>query len=219
VLSASIHRYASIPVSITPIRLSQLKNIFSRKKTSIESTDFSFSRFLTPYLSNFEGYSIFMDCDMLFFDDVYKLYSLMRDKYSLMVAKHNYIPKSDNKFLDNKQTTYEKKNHSSLMIFNNAKCKILTPNYVNSASGLELHQFKWIKNDALIGEIDIKWNYLVGEYKEKNDIYNAHYTLGGPYFEKYENTDYANRWKDALSQSLFTLRPSSFMKKIYKELK
>lgn len=218
VLSSSIHKYSSKPVRITPIRLSQLKDIFNRDNNKLQSTEFSFSRFLVPYLSEYKGYSIFMDCDMLFFEDINKLWNQMDDKYSVMVAKHNYKPKDDIKFLNNKQSSYEKKNWSSMMIFNNEKCKSLTPEYVNTASGLELHQFKWLENDNLIGEIDLKWNFLVDEYPYEKDIFNAHYTLGGAYFKEYENCSYADKWKQALKQALFAKDESSFLTKIYKEL-
>ncbi|NBR29730.1 MAG: aminotransferase class V-fold PLP-dependent enzyme, partial [Betaproteobacteria bacterium] len=33
--------------------------------------------------------------------------------------------------------------------------------YVNTASGLELHQFKWLGDDSLIGELPHRWNHLV----------------------------------------------------------
>ena len=43
------------------------------------------------------------------------------------------------------------------MLFNNAKCKILTPKLVSKAHGLYLHQFKWTK-DKLIGSLPKNWN-------------------------------------------------------------
>ena len=78
VLSHSIHVRSSQPVSITPLMLSQLDGLMWRERNPLQSTDFSFSRFLTPYLSNFEGWSIFMDCDMLVLDDIVRLWE-MRD--------------------------------------------------------------------------------------------------------------------------------------------
>ena len=219
VLSSSIHKYSSKPVRITPIRLSQLQGIFNRDKHKLQSTEFSFSRFLVPYLSEYKGYSIFMDCDMLFLKDINKLWEQKNNKYSVMVAKHNYTPKDNIKFLNQEQSTYEKKNWSSMMIFNNEKCKSLTPDYVNTASGLELHQFKWLENDNLIGEIDIKWNFLVDEYAYEKDIFNAHYTLGGAYFKEYEKCSYSNQWKESLKDVLFAKNEASFLTKIYKELK
>ena len=34
-----------------------------------------------------------------------------------------------------------------MMLMNNAKCKLLTPEYVRTASNLELHQFKWLESE------------------------------------------------------------------------
>jgi len=208
-LSASIQKYASRPVSITPIRLSQLKSIFTRQKEKLQSTDFSFSRFLVPYLSSYNGFSIFMDCDMLFVDDIVKLWNLRDEKYAVSVVKHQHIPKQDKKFLGQIQTKYERKNWSSVIIFNNQKCKALSPEYVNTASGLELHQFKWIK-DEQIGEIPQKWNHLV-EYNENNNVSNIHYTEGGPYFKDYENCEYSTEWKNALCELLYAKDKPSFL--------
>ena len=64
VLAHSIQARATQPVSIAPLMLSQLNGIFKRERHPLQSTDFSFSRFLTPYLSGFSGWSVFMDCDM-----------------------------------------------------------------------------------------------------------------------------------------------------------
>lgn len=55
VLSHSIHVRSSRPVSITPLMLSQLKEEMWRERNSLQSTEFSFSRFLVPYLCNYQG--------------------------------------------------------------------------------------------------------------------------------------------------------------------
>ena len=161
VLSQSIHARASQPVSITPIMLSQLKLLMTRERDSLQSTDFSFSRFLTPHLCDYKGWAVFMDCDMLVLDDIVNLWNLRDDSYAVQVVKHNHIPKEDTKFLSAPQTRYEKKNWSSVMLLNCSKCKALTPEYVNSASGLELHRFHWLDGDHLIGDIPHAWNHLV----------------------------------------------------------
>ena len=98
-LCQSILEKASEPVSFTPIVLSQLNGVFTRDRNALQSTEFSFSRFLAPYLSNYEGWSIFMDCDMLMRADIAELWALRDDKYSVMVCKHDYQPKEDVKFL------------------------------------------------------------------------------------------------------------------------
>lgn len=198
VLCHSIHAHASEPVSIAPLSLTQLGKVFHRERNPLQSTDFSFSRFLVPYLCNYEGWGIFLDCDMLFRADIAKLWALRDDRYAVMVVKHDYVPKEETKFLGAVQTKYQKKNWSSVMLFNAAKCKALTPDYVNTATGLELHQFKWLGDDGLIGELPMRWNHLVGEYEHSNDAANVHYTIGGPYFNEYGDCDYADEWRTAL---------------------
>ena len=202
VLAHSIHNKASQPVAIAPLMLSQLKDIFNRDRNPLQSTDFSFSRFLTPYLSNYQGWSIFMDCDMVVLDDIAKLWELKDDRYAIMVVKHDYEAKDKVKFLGQPQTPYPKKNWSSVMLFNNEKCKALTPEYVNTASGLELHQFKWLESEDLIGEIPPIWNHLVGEYEPNQDAALVHYTLGGPYFDEYRDCEFGDEWRGELKDML-----------------
>lgn len=194
VLAHSIHARSTEPVTIAPLALHQLGGIFHREHNPLQSTDFSFSRFLVPYLCNYQDWALFLDCDMLFFDDIAKLWALRDDRYAVLVVKHDYIPKEEIKFLGAVQTKYQKKNWSSAILFNNSRCRSLTPEYVNTASGLDLHQFKWLGDDGLIGGLPLRWNHLVGEYDYSNDVGNVHYTVGGPYFDEYRDCDYANEW-------------------------
>jgi len=204
VLSHSIHVRASQPVSITPLMLSQLKGILTRERHPLQSTDFSFSRFLTPYLSGYSGWSIFMDCDMLMLDDIANLWRLRDERYAVMVVKHDHVPKERTKFLGEPQSQYEKKNWSSVILFNNAKCRALTPDYVSRASGLELHQFKWLESDDLIGALPDRWNHLVGYDLPRRDAALVHYTVGGPYFEEYKDCEYAEEWRQERERMLRT---------------
>lgn len=194
VLSYSIHARASVPVAIAPLMLSQLAGLFRRERHPLQSTDFSFSRFLVPHLSAYGGWSLFMDCDMLMRDDVAKLWALRDERYAVMVIKHDHVPQEKHKFLGEPQSRYEKKNWSSVMLFNNARCRALTPEYVNTASGLELHQFKWLGDDGLIGALPSRWNHLVGYDAPRADAALVHYTLGGPYFSEYNNCEYSREW-------------------------
>ena len=194
VLAHSIHARASQPVSIAPLMLPQLQGVLTRERHPLQSTDFSFSRFLTPYLSDYSGWSLFMDCDMLMLDDIARLWALRDERYAVMVVKHDHVPRESTKFLGEPQTKYEKKNWSSVMLFNNAKCRALTPDFVSTASGLALHQFKWLNDDALIGALPDRWNHLVGYSAPRGDAALVHYTLGGPYFADYAQCEYAGEW-------------------------
>jgi hypothetical protein len=196
VLSHSIQTRASQPVAIVPLVLAQLKDVMWRQRDSLQSSDFSFSRFLVPHLCGYEGWAVFMDCDMLVLDDMAKLWALRDENFAVQCVKHDHQPSEDTKFLGEKQTRYEKKNWSSVMLFNNARCTALTPDYVNTASGLELHRFRWLGDDGLIGEIPPRWNHLV-DYDPAlpvDQLSNIHFTTGGPYFEEYKECGYAELW-------------------------
>ena len=193
-LCPSLLGHASRPLRFPPIALTNLGGLHKRERISLQSTEFSFTRFLTPYLSNYEGWSLFMDCDILARGDVAELFDLADDRYAVMVAKHDYVPRDEIKFLGNQQTPYAKKNWSSVMLLNNALCRTLTPDYVDTASGLQLHQFHWLESEDLIGEFPLQWNWLVGEYDYSDAARLAHFTRGGPYFADYADCDYADEW-------------------------
>jgi lipopolysaccharide biosynthesis glycosyltransferase len=205
VLVHSINARASQPVTVAPLMLSQLQGVFTRERNQLQSTEFSFSRFLVPHLSGYEGWSLFCDCDMLMLDDVAKLWALRDERYAVQVVQHDHQPKETVKFLDQPQSKYQKKNWSSVILFNNAKCRALTPAYVNTATGLELHQFKWLGDDAMIGALPPRWNHLV-DYDPTvpvDQVSFLHYTEGGPYFEAYKNCSYAAEWFAERERALF----------------
>ncbi len=193
-LCQSILANASVPVAITPLHIEHLKGTLTRSRDPLQSTDFAFSRFLTPYLCDYNGWAVFMDCDMIMLDDIAKLWRLRDEKYAVQVVKHDHQPTESTKFLGQQQTRYEKKNWSSVMLFNNARCVGLTPDYVNSATGLQLHQFKWLAHDGLIGALPARWNHLVGYDEPNTAVGLLHYTTGGPYFAEYADVPYAEEW-------------------------
>jgi len=174
-----------------------------REGHDLQSTDFSFSRFLTPYLFEFEGWAVFVACDMLVLDDMVNLWNLRDDKYAVQCVKHDHAPLEDTKFLDQLKTKYEK-NWSSVMVINAAKCQALTPNYVNTANGLDLHRFHWLGDDNLIGKIPHRWNYLL-DYDPAvpiHEVSSLHYTTGGSYFDECKNHGYSDVWCQARDRML-----------------
>ena len=190
VLIDSLYQSSSAPLSLIPLVTSQLQkqNIFYREKDPKQSTEFSFTRFLVPYLMNYEDWALFIDCDMLCKRDISELWDKRDDKFTLMCVQHEHNPTETIKFQNEIQTSYPKKNWSSLMLFNCKKCKALTLDYVNKASGLDLHRFHWLKDDHQIGSIPINqgWNFLIGVQNKKNIPNPAliHWTLGGPWFKE-----------------------------------
>ena len=205
VLSHSILARATAPVSITPVALDHVSAVFKRPIEPLQSTEFSFSRFLTPWLADYEGWAIFLDPDCVCLADITELWAHRDDRYAVMCVQHDHQPVAITKFLGAPQTRYEKKNWSSMMLMNTARCRVLTPEYVSVASGLDLHRFRWLEDDSLIGAIPPKWNHLVG-YSEGGFDEQAllHFTEGAPYFEAYRDTKWADIWRRECDKMLHT---------------
>lgn len=189
VLIDSLYQHSSIPLAITPLVTPQLEaqGLYWRPRDPRQSTAFSFSRFLVPHLMAYAGWAIFMDCDMLCRGDIAELWAQRHEDFAVMCVQHDHIPKEDVKFLGEVQSRYEKKNWSSLMLLNCQRCSALTPEYVNNASGLELHRFHWLTDDREIGALPLeRWNHLVdvqdSALAERAAL--LHWTLGGPWFKE-----------------------------------
>ena len=197
VFAHSVIRRASRPVTVQPIVLEQLKPFFDRPRDPLQSTAFAFSRFLVPFLSGYEGWSIFADGDMICRADIAELFDLRDGRCAVQVVRRerHEITADGRKFLDRPQTAYARKNWSSVMLFNNARCLRLTPEYVATARGLELHQFGWVRDDADIGALPAEWNHLVGVDAPRPSPKIVHYTLGMPYFKGLRECEWASDWR------------------------
>lgn len=181
----------------------RLLGLYDRPVDENASTEFSLTRFLTPALSNFKGWSLYCDCDFLFLDDIKELFDLADPKYAAMVVKHDYKPKSNTKMDGQIQFPYPRKNWSSLILFNNEhpSHKFLD---VNGMTPAELHQFDWIA-DKDLGELPERWNWLVGYYDDLwsyDDPSALHYTDGGPWFEETKDCDYSGLWNQYYEECL-----------------
>lgn len=201
VLAHSILSQVSGAVSITPLALHALRltECYWREPDPLATTEFTLTRFLVPYLCDYEGLAVFMDCDMLCQTDISRLAVLSElhgrewFRQAVWVCQHDYTPKTTHKMDGQIQTTYPRKNWSSLMVFNNAKCRALTPHVVNTATPAFLHRFEWLTDDE-IGSLPLEYNWLVGEYPPNSDAKILHYTLGGPWFDNHRHCDHAEDW-------------------------
>lgn len=201
VAKQSIIDNTNADVEIIPLKQKPLRKdgLYWREEDKLASTEFTFTRYLIPELTEFSGWALFIDCDFVFKDDVQKLFDQIDNKYAIMCAQHDYTPKEGTKMDGQTQTVYPRKNWSSMMLINcgHPDNKILTKETVNDEEkgGAYFHRFSWL-NDNLIGEVSHEWNWLVGWYKEPEDGAPKvlHYTEGGPWFDKYENCEYAIDW-------------------------
>ncbi len=201
---SSIIKRSTTPCEVKPIIQQELRdyNIYRRPIDKNASTEFSITRFLVPFLNEYEGWAVYCDCDFLWLDDITKLFKQRDDKYAVQVVKHDYTPKNTTKMDGQKQHLYPRKNWSSMVLWNcsHPANKKLTLEVVNNQTPSFLHRFQWI-DDSEIGEVSLEWNWLTDWYKEPEDgsPKALHYTEGGPWMEGYENTSYSKKWKEELN--------------------
>lgn len=188
-------------VEVYPLKQKELKEseLYWRDEDKLASTEFTFTRFLVPELMNFNGWALFMDCDMILTTDINELFDLADDRYAVMCVHHDYTPEEGVKMDGKQQTVYPRKNWSSVVLFNcgHPSNKKLTKELVNDPKidGKYLHRFSWLK-DSEIGKLNHEWNWLVNWYHEPQNGKPKliHYTEGGPWFENYKDCEYSDLW-------------------------
>ncbi len=201
----TIKKHASKDVEIVPLKRDELieQGLYTRDEGGNVSTEFAYTRFLTPHLTDYKGWALFIDCDFLFTRDVAELFSLADPQYAVMCVQHDYTPSAAIKMDGQKQVAYPRKNWSSCVLWNcgHPANAIITPDIVNTETGAFLHRFQWL-SDNLIGELPLEWNWLEGEYEKPDEIPAViHYTNGGAWFKECQDVDYAQEWLDALQEA------------------
>ncbi len=195
----SLLNRASGLLCVEPIKINDLieKGIYRRPVDPLASTEFTYTRFFTPYLANFTGWALFCDCDFLFLDDILKLRAFLDPEKAVLCVKHEYNPSETSKMDGKVQTAYPRKNWSSFMLFNcaHSSTRKLTPEHINAQTPAYLHRMQWAA-DTEIGELPEAWNWLEGWSKRPETGHPAgvHYTRGGPWFTQWQNVEYADEW-------------------------
>jgi len=200
VLAYSLRKHSSIPLDIRYLKLDDLK--LNRTHDPLASTEFTYSRFLPPYLCNYEGTALFLDNDMLCLGDIREIAQLDMADYALRVVQHDYTPTATVKMNGAVQTAYPRKNWSSMMLMNCEKLTLWTKDVVETATGAYLHRFQDIP-DEQIGEIPKSWNTLDWMDATTKLI---HWTSGGPWFEQTRNCPHADVWLKARDEMLAAQR-------------
>ena len=189
----SIIRQASKPVAIIPLALN-LFNDYTETHTD-GSNQFIYSRFLVPHLMGYQGHAIFIDGDMVVRGDIVELWEQRSSYMDVQVVKHNYKTKMPVKYLGAKNEDYPRKNWSSVILWNcgHERNKILTPEFVQTATGAQLHRFSWLADD-LIGSLPKEWNWLPDEFGANDNAKLLHWTLGTPCFNEFAGANQADEW-------------------------
>mmetsp|Transcript_17394 Transcript_17394/g.55871 ORF Transcript_17394/g.55871 Transcript_17394/m.55871 type:complete len:274 (-) Transcript_17394:63-884(-) len=204
---------SSVPLDCFKLSQAELRHrgIFWKPRDPKQSTEFTYLRFLVPYLSNYQGWAMFCDDDFLWTGDIKELIDQLDDSKAIMCVKHTVNTPCTTKLAGCVQEAYPRKNWSSMVFYNcgHPANRGVDLEMVNSQPGSFLHRFSWIKDDNLIGEFDHTWNWLVGWYEKKDmkgQVPKAiHYTEGGPYFPDWREdeapfTDYHDEWVEYMKE-------------------
>lgn len=205
IAEASILKHVTGPVLVQPISMETLGPRLYQRPTSLRdgklwdeisdapmSTSHALARFFVPYICNYEGWAVFMDGDVLVRRDIGDLFACADEDYPVQVVKHCYRPDGVLKKGGDIQTAYNRKNWSSVILWNCAHPanRALDLDMLNSERGLHLHGFKWLFDEE-IGELPDTWNHLVTEPAL------VHFTEGLPSITGYERQPYADEWREA----------------------
>lgn len=182
-LQSSIIARASVPVSITPLLIDSLP--ITRRGL----TDFTFTRYLPPYLMGYKGTALFLDADMIVLDDIKELFDLAEDKYAVQVVKAK-----------------DRFEWPSLMLFNCDKCTALTPEYIQTQNPQDL---TW----GEVGMLPKEWNHCVGYDQPNPDAKLIHYTMGIPAFKEVQHLERVDDWMQELQAANSTVSYDNLMAK------
>ena len=174
VLSHSIQARSSVPLAITPLVLESLP--IERRGL----TPFTYTRFLVPWLCNYQGWGLFLDLDMLVRNDIAELFSFADPQYAAMVVKNS-----------------ERFEWASAILFNCAHPanSVLTPEYVNSPEQCAApHHFSWL-GESVVGPLPAEWNHTVGYDTPRADARLVHFTQGIPAHPEIAGCEYESHWK------------------------
>jgi hypothetical protein len=190
----------------TERRLGQLWDVISDAPMS---TEFAISRFLVPSIVKKQnlgylpycGWALFADCDVLVRTNLTHLKEQLDDTKAVFCVKHNHTPAYSEKMDGQIQTSYARKNWSSVMAFNvdHPSNNALTVEMVNTLPGRDLHRFCWLDDDE-IGELDPTWNYLVGHTETNEEPKIVHFTDGIPTMTGFRNVAFADEWREELDR-------------------
>lgn len=183
VLQSSLHRHSKRRLQIEPLILDKLPI----KRRGL--TEFTYSRFLVPWLCDYEGAAIFMDADIVVTGDIGELIDAAEGASCVQVMQ-----------------AQQKFEWASVMLFNCARCEILTPDYIDDKTH-PLLDFAWaVEMDGIggVGNIPPEWNYCVG-YEKEREAKLYHYTQGIPVWSETRGNPEDQHWMTEYGHMVYTV--------------
>lgn len=197
VLAYSLRKHSSVPLDIRYLDLAHLERCygFVPRHDPKATTEFTYSRFLVPYLCDYAGTALFLDNDMVCLGDVAEVFQTFRPlERALTVRQHAHrVVDGSTKMYGAVQTSYPRKNWSSMMLMDCGNLRCWTKDAVQEADGARLHRFKDLSDDQ-VGHLPPGWNDLEHQY-DPAATRLLHWTEGGPWYPQYEKCPHADLWR------------------------
>ncbi len=166
VLQYSLLGNSSAPLAITPLVLRTLPI----KRVGL--TEFTYTRYLVPWLCNYTGFALFLDADIVCNADIAELFQCATYEHGVMVAAN--------------KPGFER---PAVMLFNNARCTALTPSFIEHGAPQDLE--RWAGS---VGEFPSEWAYCVGYNHDDTPPKMVHYTGGIPIWPETQDSKFADIW-------------------------
>jgi len=179
----SIERRASKRVHIEPLIIEQMP--IQRKGL----TEFTFSRYLVPYLCQYKEEALFLDPDMIVLEDIHKI------KEFVFMDKAVSIVKNPLRF-----------EWPSLMYFNNPLCGELTLEEVALGKPQTL---AWAQDR--IGALPSEWNHCVGYDAPNPNAKIVHFTQGIPCWPETQDCEFSKEWQKEAKLTIGTVSWNELM--------
>jgi hypothetical protein len=179
----SIKAHAKGDVQIVPLVLEDLPI------TRQGLTPFTYSRFLVPYLCEYQGFGLFLDADMLVTADIAEVFEIGRAFSSTKAA-----------FVMQDQPAFE---WASMILFNCAhpSNRILTPGHIENPQTTNLHKIGWLERNE-IGSLPKEWNTCVPYTSEPPENPKLiHFTQGVPHWWETADQPHADKWLKAREEA------------------
>lgn len=229
---------AALPLRIRPIGIRTLARIgwYNRPTETLQasggpvwlvdkiskapmSTEFALARFFVPFVAQ-ARWAVYCDSDFLFRADIARLVELADSRYAVQVVQHEHAPAEAMKMDGQKQSSYARKNWSSLILWNLSHAGCMTGRLnkfqCNTEPGLWLQQFRWLK-DHEIGALPPEWNWIEGarDIRDSREPNAVHFTAGTPDMSEHQGAAYTEEWlgymtaREVEQDLVSTCRPES----------
>ena len=198
-------KHSTIPLQVSFLRKKDLEEQkILWKQDTAATTETTLSRFAVPHLSNYQGWSLYVDPDYVFLGDVREVFQSFDPRYAVMVVKTPYKPQSETRLDGRPTAVYGRKCWSSMMLFNNShdRSKDLTPEYIHAAKPNALHRFEWAAGNE-VGGLGLEWQFIPGHTDPaiiNGSIRAIHFTEGGPWHPDARHVPYGWYYNEALHQ-------------------